>query len=215
MRSRAIFTFAGAVMILLSAVPLTHSQSGTIAGSFKVTDTNNNGLSEYLVRFQYPARVDVGSNFTVQVVVEVQNLTGLKLYVTSYGVSAILTDLAGNLLATGSVQPVTGVRIYPGGHWGPLNVTLFVQSSPSGAQSGGTENGSLTISIFTMVWYDEPLTNNYPDSGSREAGTVFVQTEAPNGYNLQLPVIILLAIAGVLLAVVLVPTIRGRRKKPI
>ncbi len=205
-------------LLLISGAPESHAQGGAASGSFTLSISNNQGTSDYLVEYSYPTEGLVGRNLTVTVTIVLVQLTGLKLFMDNYSATAYLTGPNGGFLASGSVNPgASRVRIYPGGHWGPVNITLPLLPSKTGIPAGGSAEANLTISILTSVWYDEPLTTDFPDSGSKTVGSVLVRDQTAGGGSLYAALLVGGAVGtvGVAIAAFLAFRHRPEGKKPV
>lgn len=199
------------------------AQSTVVSGSFVVTNRNPNGTSMYTVDYRYPSAVTVGANLTVTVTLEVNELSGLKLYLDNYSAYVTLFDASGHFLATKglaanvytTVSALTQTRyLYPGSHWGPVNVTVPVLASATGLAPGQSELGNLSIAIFTSVWYDHPVSTHYVETGNKEVGTLNLTRPQSVAVPAPFPTLVVLGVIGAVAVVAVVALVLLRRKTP-
>ena len=163
----------------------------------------------YTVRYSYPTTVKIGTNLTIQILMVVDQLTGLRTYLQDYGVVVTL-----NIDATHT--PTKTVHIFPGSdflyqgaHWGPVSVSLPLNDLNTGVGVGQENRANLTITFADYVWLVSPVLNYVPESGSKAVGTVTIQNPSPSpGLGSYLPY---LAVA-VGIALVLISLVIGKKK---
>jgi hypothetical protein len=146
--------------ILLSILTLTLLTVGTARaavpmnrGSVQLSQNLNGvyGISTYTVQYDFPSSVQTGSNLTFQLTLVVDNLTQVQSYITLYSLVVTVYALNPQPL-TGQVGEDTGLKpLYPGGHWGPYNVTIPVTSANTGAAPGAPVNASVSLALQTKV----------------------------------------------------------------
>jgi hypothetical protein len=172
-------------MFVLSCIPAsTHAVAPTVSGMFTVVFPGAQGTSSYTVVWSYPASVVQGKNLTVVASLFLNGLTGLKLYVDTYTLSAFI-DLPGKgFLGEGNVSSFSGCNrpggcgsplIYPGGHWGPENITVAT-GNPSIVLSRGNYTAEVSVGFVTSVWYDRPVSLDYQEYGSKVVGNVTIMS---------------------------------------
>jgi hypothetical protein len=177
---------------LISCIPSTVSGApAQVTGSFYVVVPSSQGTSSYTVVWSYPASVEWGKAVNFSASLFVDTLTGLKLFVDTYELSAFV-DLPGKgFVGQGNVTSNIGCDrpkgcgsplIYPGAHWGPENMTLQI-GSPGSASPQEVTNASVSFGFLTTVWYDSPVLHDYQDSGSKVVGnlTITPSGNAPAG----------------------------------
>jgi len=162
---------------LLMIPTLAVSSVETKSGSFAIEFQNAAGKSQYTLIYAYPAEVSIGQNLTITTTLEVNDLTGVKLYVSNYQVSALVHS-PGEQVVARTVSSNSGRILYPGGHFGPINITIPLRASDFGLASGQTTEANLSIGFVVQVWYDFPVENFFTDTGSRDVGTVRIVNQA-------------------------------------
>ena len=138
----------------------------TVSGSFKsvfldtadfigpVAVTNKLGNGTYTVSYDYPSSASVGSNFTTHVTLVVNELTGLQELTYQYQITVQLGLGNGN----GLLQQVSGTSaLYPGGVWGPKNVTFPITEANTGLSKGQLENATVTIRLGITTYIGYPF----------------------------------------------------------
>jgi hypothetical protein len=138
----------------------------TVSGSFKsvfvdtadfigpVAVTNKLGNGTYTVSYDYPSAASVGSDFTTHVTLVVNGLTGLQELTYQYQVTVQLGLGNGN----GLLQQVSGTSaLYPGGVWGPKNVTFAITEANTGLSKGQQENATVTIRLGITTYIGYPF----------------------------------------------------------
>src|SRR6266571_2062188 len=194
--------------ILLSDLPIAVS-SEIRSGSFELSNQDTYGTSMYTIRYSYPATVNIGTNLTIQILVVVDQLTGLKTYVQDYGAVVTLNiDATHTPTKTVHIHPGSDF-LYQGAHWGPVNVSLPLNELNTGVGVGQEYGANLTIAFADYVWLTSPVLNYAPESGSKAVGTVTIQNQSPStDLGLYLPY---LAVA-VGIALVLISILIGKKK---
>lgn len=195
---------AAVALIILAAAPFQAVAAGSYTrGSFRVVDSNNYGTSVYTIDYSYPSTIQVGQQFNVTLTLFVTNLTGLKLYLDNYSFSVNLLSPSGSFIGSAGIKTGVSRALYPGGHWGPVNVSVPIRPSAVGIGPGGSESANITVGTITSVFYDFPLYYDMLDTGSSSVGNVQVVYEGSPPLPV-IPIAILVVVALVLVACVLV-----------
>jgi hypothetical protein len=182
--------FLFALGLLTSCIPApVRGASAQVSGSYEVTVPGSRGTSSYTVIWSYPTSVEWGKKVNVSATLYVDGLTGLKLFVDTYVLSAFV-DLPGKgFVGQGNVSSFLGCDrpkgcgsplIYPGGHWGPENISLQI-GNPGSPGPQGESNASVSVGFLTTVWYDAPVSLDYQESGSKVVGNLTVVPSGNNG----------------------------------
>jgi len=178
-----------------------------MSGSFGVAVTNASGSSSYTIQYSYPSVVTVGQNATVTIVLFVNQLTGLKLFVSAYNVTATVGSNSSGFVGSGTVgywPPSTALGasgdLYPGAHWGPEKLNVTITTPASGGSSLGTP-GYLTIGLVTKVsTYDAIGAPAVEEFGNKVVGPLTIEGGSSGGISLEA----LLPVIAVAAAVILV-----------
>jgi hypothetical protein len=192
-----------------------------VSGSFYVVVPSSQGTSSYTVVWSYPATVEWGQRVNFSASLYVNGLTGLKLFVDTYELSA-LVDLPGKgFVGQGNASSFFGCDrprgcgsplIYPGAHWGPENITMQMGSQGSAGPQKDT-NASVSFGFVTTVWYDSPVLQDYQDSGSKVVGNMTITPAASvGGIGSPLAFVGFVAFGGVMGPIVVYAVSRGVRR---
>lgn len=152
------------------------NQSPTfVSGSFQLSFTNTDGTSEYTILYRYPLSVVLGSNFTIQVTVFVDMLSGLKLYLIDYGLTVSIFGSSGQV-AMKQVLSNPGMYLYAGSHWGPMNISIPISGPDFQNAQGDSNIANVSLQFVGDVWYDIPVNWHYYDSGTRGIGNITIES---------------------------------------
>src|SRR5579872_1111443 len=169
---------------MASYLPQSFAADRTISGNFQLSDVTLIGSSTYTILYKYPSVVLWGNNLTIGITVEVNQLSGLFLYLFTYGVT--VTVFSANGLATMQLVKGGGADqsdfLYQGAHWGPLNVTISINHQVLG-NSSQPLSGNISVQFIDNLQLDRSATNpygTYEESGSQTIGN-FTIVNAPSG----------------------------------
>jgi hypothetical protein len=206
-----LLKFGGLAVVMLLLLTQTRAYASSVnVGSFRISDTTNGGTATYTIDYAYQEEVVAGQDFNVTLTLVISNLTGLRVYVDNYSLYVNVLSPSGTFLGSGAAKADPPRYLYPGGHWGPVNVTVPIGTTESGAR--GTVLANVTIGVITSVWYDTPLSRDLPDVGSKSVGTVQVTGLTGQPQTLS-PVLLGLAIAAAGAAFVAVAFRRAHAKR--
>jgi hypothetical protein len=172
-------------------------------GSLQLSATTGvYGQSTYAVRYQFPATVQTGSNLTFQLTLSVVDLTGLESYVTGYALVITLYVDDAHVLTSSVREPTGQIPLYPGGHWGPKNITIALTGASTGAGPGDAKNASISVALEDEVYLTTSNQISYPNSAQGSLGSVIVVGNNPNpgglgGYFLYVSVATVVVILAV------------------
>src|SRR5438132_7296636 len=212
MKDKVVRTVLLAALISLLPLP---SASGLVpANQFQIRNQDVSGTSGYTVFYYVPPTAKTGSNLNVSVLLYVDTLTGLKLYVRDYGLTVAVDLGKGHtIIRSANVSIVEQKWLYPGGRWGPLNISLPITEQDTGLAPGQAVRANVTISLLATIWYDSPIFNYLPESGDGRVGSVYVQGVGPAVSGSSTIVPFLLIASGAALLVTRIVVFRGRPKE--
>jgi hypothetical protein len=181
------------------------------SGTYQMSFVSKDGTSAYSVEYSYPKIVPLNSNFTMAVTVLVTELTSLKLYLIDYGVTVTISTSNGRAVVK-QVLSLPGHFLYQGSHWGPLNISIPINSTVFGPAQSAPYNANVSIQFVGDVWYDFPVYWHYYDSQTQAVGNISIVAQ-PGGNG----VIPILTVAASVLAIlgvtaVVLYFIRAKRK---
>jgi len=197
------------MVIVPSDLPIAVS-SGVISGTFVLSNQDPNGTSMYTVHYSYPATLSLGTNFTIQIIVIIDQLSGLKTYLQDYG--AIVTlNIDANHIPTKTVHVYPGNNfLYQGAHWGPVNISLPLDQQNTGVGIAQESKANVTVIFADDVWLGSPILNFAPESGRKVVGTVTILGQSQSGdYEQYVPYAAV--VGGV--ALLLISVVLGRKGK--
>ncbi|MFI5420366.1 MAG: hypothetical protein ACHQ1H_05315 [Nitrososphaerales archaeon] len=192
---KIIRRFRGVVraFVILGSSPYlrAQNQSATISGNFQLAFDNQAGMSTYTISYSYPSTVVWGNNVTIVATVQINNLTGLELYLKDYGLTATILSsngfsainqvLGGAPAVSGppSQQP-PGVNLYQGSRWGPLSIEIPITRAQFGNPGVASLNASISLQFVGDVQNDRsansgPGVTHY-DIGSRVIGSLEIRS---------------------------------------
>lgn len=161
-------------MVTNGALP---TQSGKFVSSFSDQPFGRSlGNGTYTVSYSYPSVMSLGSNFTTQVSLQVNELNGLQVYVEKYQVM-VQVLVANGQGAAGTVGD--SAQLYPGAIWGPKNVTIPITQQVTGSATGSF-NASVSITLATTVRVDYPVLEDHFHSASQVVGNLVIESN-PSG----------------------------------
>ena len=213
MKDKVVRTLLLAALISLLPLP---SASGLVpANQFQIRNQDVSGTSSYTIFYYVPPTAKTGSNLNVTVLLYLDTLTGLKLYVRDYGLTVAVDLGKGHtIIRSANVSVVEQKWLYPGGRWGPLNISLPITEQDTGLAPGQAVRANVTISLLATIWYDSPIFNYLPESGDGRVGSVYVQGVGHAVSGSSTIVSFLLITGGAVLLVSRVVIFRRRHKEP-
>lgn len=148
------------ILIVLAEIPNyryvnSDSQSSLVSGSFVSSFPSQYGNSEFTVIYSFAKNLKWNSNFSINCLVEINDLTGLKEYVLSY---ALVTTIYGSngVAIMGSTlggYPNSLNYLYSGSHWGPLSVTTQINRTAFSNPGAETFSASVSLEFIAQVQY--------------------------------------------------------------
>ena len=174
-----------------------------ISGTYNVTLTNYAGTSQYTVEYSYPSTVNLGQNLTVTFTVIVNELTSLKLYLFDWGMQSILNSPDGQPINYEQSVAILGDWLYPGSHWGPINITIPISSANFSISEGSTYQTSVSLYWIADVQYDYPYSWHYYENQQTVVGNLTI-TNISKSSPTSSSTYSYLAIAGVGIVIVVV-----------
>ncbi len=213
------------ILALCAVSAPAHGESATISGSYNVVVPTSKGTSSYMVVWSYPATVRLGERLNVSSTLYVVGLTGLKLFVDTYIMSAFVELPGKGFVGQANVSSYFGCDrpmgcgsplIYPGGHWGPENISAPI-GNPGGIVPAGNSTATVTVGFVTTVWYDAPVSQDYQESGSKVVGNVTILSSQNSASSSSLlPFIGFVAFGAVMgpMVVYALERVAGRDKRP-
>lgn len=200
-----LLAIATAILLLFALIPHTIDANAQqiVQGHFNLFFSSFAGRSNYSIYYQFPKTVSTNSNFTIRITLFVNELSGLKLYISNYN---ILITLYGNSKAfIRTIAPNTTRFLYEGAHWGPIEATFNLRADEIGS-SEKPVNTTISIRFVATVWYELPPNCNLcqpfePESDERTVGSIMIvpQQSNPQIQYTYLLIAILIALAMVLL----------------
>jgi hypothetical protein len=220
------------LVFLLCGISLgSHAASptvSTVSGSFPTRAISAQGTSDYVLQYSFPDRATVGTSLNVTVVLTVVELTGLKTYIANYSSQVLLLSPQGAFVAQGRAaagqilfggETTNATRfIYPGGHWGPVNITIPLKESSFNLAPGASQTDNVSIGFVANVWYNPPEDQYLPDSGSSTVGSITVtntNSTSQSSSNLDLLIGVGAAAAVIVLLTAVVYVSKSRKIKQI
>ena len=149
--------------------------SETVSGSFQFTFVSQAyGTSVYTISYHYPKTVTTNSNLTITATVTINELTGYKVYLIDYGLTA--TVFSNGIALMGRVLGGNNNKyLYPGSHWGPLNITIPINSSDFDLSPGKSVEANISLQFIGDVWVNLPVNPyHYTDSNSSNIGSLSI-----------------------------------------
>jgi hypothetical protein len=150
-----------------------------VSGSFSAGVVEEDGVSNYTIRYTYPERVIVGTNLTVTATLEVNALTGLKAYIRHYRFD-VFAFVSGTLVSRAtSASDAFATPLYAGAHWGPQRLLMPINSTNAGVRPDETVQANVTLSFLADVYHDFPISSFSSEAGRSTIGTVILTS--PSG----------------------------------
>jgi len=182
---RALVLFT-AVLILSVIPPLTSGQ--TEGGSAAMATYGAHGNNYFTLQYHYSENVKTGSDLVMALTLFVNNITGQESYIINYElVVTVYVDLThvveASVGSTTGLGNTSGRPLYPGSHWGPLNVTLPISESNSGVSAGQSRNASIGVALNYEVWLELPYNYDLTEGTQASAGSVIVQGPSSTTVN--------------------------------
>jgi len=192
------------------------------SGAVQLGNVLNYGTTAYSVGYSYPNTAEVGNNLTVALTLQVDSLSGTIEYISSYAIY-VYVYVGAQIVGNGSaVSPLNSLHLYPGGSWGPINVTIPFTATGTGLAKGQSANATVSVILENqdyiangryLYYSTEPpvqgqagsITIDYP------ASSTTTSSFSPGNGPTQLPEVLLVSGAVLmLLAVALWPRGQGR-----
>ena len=178
MKRKTILILLTFALVLEPLMPLGNQVSGqsvstaTSSGSFLAGLKDDDGVSNYTILYSYPRSVTAGSNLIVTATLEVNTMSGLKLYLRHYRFDAFVF-VSSTLVsrATNASDPFAS-PLYAGSHWGPIELIMPINSTSAGIRPGEVLQANVTLSLLGDVYHDVPKSNFVSESGRSTIGTV-------------------------------------------
>jgi hypothetical protein len=201
-RKSLILVFA----FFLSASASTQVTAQTTNGTVHLSASSPYGGSDITLRYRYPPSVATGSNLVIVLTFHMDNVSGYTSYLWTLKLDVtVYIDLAHVLVGTVKSDP--SKFLYPGGTWGPINVTIPITEANSGVGAGQTRNANISIALADVAWLGRPLNYDLPQKYQASGG--YVSIYSPSVSPPSLEAIVLLAGGIVIVAVaILVPRLR-------
>lgn len=197
--------------------PAAHAQAPSQTGSVQLSASGSYGQGAYTVKYSMPTSVRTGSNLTVTVTLVVDDLGGMYEYILGYYVAVYVYVDSGHVLNGRVGDSTVGDALYPGGHWGPYNVTIPVSTEDTGLSPGSSVNASVAISLQTGVWIAYPFDYNVAQQPLQaSAGSIIVDNggSASTGALSYLPYVAIVVGVGIFAVLLAAPVARKIRKGP-
>jgi len=211
-KDKVVRTLLLAALIYL---PLPSASGLVPSNQFQIRNQDVSGTSGYTIFYYVPPTAETGSNLNVSVLLYVNTLTGLKIYVRDYGLTVAVDLGKGHtIIRSANVSVVEQKWLYPGGRWGPLNISLPLTEQDTGLAPGQAVRANVTISLLATIWYDSPIFNYLPESGEGRVGSVYVQGVGHAVSGSSTIVSFLLITSGAVLLVSRVVIFRRRHNEP-
>jgi len=180
LRKKTTLVIMTVALVLAPLVQLENSAVGqttsviTTSGSFFAGLDESDGVSNYTIRYNYPPRINIGSNLVVTATLEINAMSGLKLYLRHYRFDAFVF-VNGNLVsgATNASDPFAS-PLYAGSHWGPRELVMPINSTIMGTKPAEIILGNVTLSFLGDVYHDLPKSSFGSESGRSTIGTVSI-----------------------------------------
>jgi hypothetical protein len=170
--SLLLLSYQGFADVANAAQP---SVSGHFVSSFSDQPFGQSlGNGTYTLFYSYPAVVSLGSNFTTQISLQVNELNVLQQYVEQYQVTVRVNAINGQA-ASGMVGDAS--PLFPGAIWGPKNVTIPLTQKAMGAFTGPL-NASVIISLATTVRVGPPANQDHTHEASQLVGNLTIESSA-------------------------------------
>ncbi len=169
------------LLVIWGIPPPVHAQSGLTAGSVSFSVPDSRGTSSYTLLYSYPSVITAGRNFNVTITLEIDSLTGLKLYLIEYSVAVTVSTSSGASVTR--LVESTSPWLYPGSHWGPLDASLPISTDDFKVPPGESTMANVTLALGTEVWWDQPFSSHFPESASKSVGTVTILSAPGGGPN--------------------------------
>jgi hypothetical protein len=171
-------------VILLILVQSVHAAVQITSGTTHLSSSLAYGNTSYSIDYSYPSKAEVGKNLTVTIVLRVDSLTGLAEYLVNYKV-VVNVFLGTQHLLSGFIQGgsvlggANSTILYPGGRWGPNNITIPLTAENTGVSKGQSANGTLSITLQDNVWYGRPLNLYFNEPATQgQAGSIVIENQA-------------------------------------
>jgi hypothetical protein len=179
------------------------------SGSFQLASSTLLGSSTYTILYKYSSTVQWGKNLTVSILVEVNQLTGVYLYLFMYGITATVFTSNG-LATTESItagNDVPGDYVYEGAHWGPFNVSIPISHNALGnATSNQNLTGYISLTFIDTLQLDRSANTpygTYQQSGSQDIGN-FTIVNGPTSFSFRYSYLLLIIPVLVVVLVLLI-----------
>lgn len=184
------------------------SRGETKSGNFRLSFSNLSGSGIFTILYSYPGQARADSNLTLSATIEMNQLSGLTLYVRNYHMSAIVSGSKGGAVVE-TVKADT--LLFEGSHWGPVNFSIPLKSQNLTLSPGGTSDGNVSIQFFGDVWYyDFRTRTNYHnlEGGGQTIGSIQITGQPQMFQDFLIPG----GIAAILIGLVAVALLIRRSK---
>ncbi len=180
------------IICLLLLSSHVHAGGDVVSSSVQFSVTDQNGRSQYTLFYTYPKAVKTGSTFTITLVFVVNTLSGLREYLQDYLLTVSLPVTPHHTISQSVSVPAAEMKyLYPGGRWGPLNITMPINETASGLTPGQRVNANVSLGFLGDVLYYPPISYYYPEGGQQLAGNVVIEDPATLSSLLVVPIILI------------------------
>lgn len=146
-----------------------------VTGSATVGNTLQNGTTSYSLEYSYPAVAQVGQNLTIQATLHVNQFSGELEYIAAYALLAQVV-IGGYALSANATVAAGPNYLYPGGSWGPENLTVPLTAADTGIPKGSSENASVSITLSDYVYVGLPFLTYVTEPPMQgNAGTLVIE----------------------------------------
>jgi hypothetical protein len=161
------------ILVFSSVFRISADSVVTNSGSFNLSFSDSSGMSDYTIEYRYPSEVQIGQNLTVAVSVFVDELTGLKLYVSDWAIVATVIDSNGHPQSGKFSSQTVQNFLYQGSHRGPVNISIPI-TIDNFSSDGHDFGAQITIQWIADVQYDSPYNQRYYESNQQGVGNITV-----------------------------------------
>jgi hypothetical protein len=121
------------------------------SGTVQLGNVLTYGTTAYSVDYSHPATAEVGTNLTIAFTLHVNSLSGAIQYISTYGIG-VYVYIGAQVIGNGSsVSASDAPHLYPGGSWGPNNVTIPLTASGTGLAKGQSANATVSFILQDQV----------------------------------------------------------------
>jgi hypothetical protein len=164
----------GALILSLQSVA---AQTQMETGSATVGNTLQNGVTSYDLEYTHPTVAQVGQNLTIEATLHVNQFSGQVEYIAAYTLLAEVF-IGDNYLSANTTVAAGPNYLYPGGNWGPLNLTVPLTATDTGIPTGSSVNATVSLTLSDYVYVGIPyLTYVTEPPMTGQAGSVIIQND--------------------------------------